>query len=244
VPAVGTDVPLAAATLDLPAGHDGVVMFLAKTRVQGDLADAGGTASLHLALDGRPVGSIGVQQLAAPDGASQRTVAASYLAAGDQALAPGRHTVVVYGRADGQFKHLAMVKDLNLIWFDDALPIQGAGSPPDAPATCRRATRSKRAHDRWARYALVVRRRCSPARGFVARVEWRGRKGRVARRLHVSRAALTAGRGRARIDRHPPFRWTLRAGPRVCRVRVRIARSLGRSRVRPVSIGTRTRACR
>lgn len=240
VPPVGTDVPLASAAFDVPASHDGVVMFLAKTRVQGDPADPGGTVTLHLALDGRPVGSVGVQQLAAPDGASQRTVAASYLASGDGALPPGRHTVVVYGRADGTFKHLAMVKDLNLIWFDDAASVQPA---PAAPSTCDPTAPIRRAHDRWARYALVLRRRCAPSSGLTAKLTWRHRRGRVARRLEVRRVALTVGRARARVDRHAPFRWVLPAGPRRCTVRVTIHRRLGRARIRPISIRARVPAC-
>ena len=118
VPEVGTDVELATATFDVPDGHSGVVMFLAKSRVQGDSSDQGGSVSLRLKLDGTFVGSTGIQQLASPDSVSQRTIATSYLAAGTAALAPGQHTIQAIARADGSFIHLAMVKDLPLLWFD------------------------------------------------------------------------------------------------------------------------------
>jgi hypothetical protein len=118
VPAVGTDVDLATATFTVPAGHSGVVLFTTRSRVQGDGADLGGTVTLRLVLDGAPVGSVGLQQLAKPDCVSQRTIGASYLAAGVGALAPGQHTIRAVARAEGSFIHLAMNKDLPLLWFD------------------------------------------------------------------------------------------------------------------------------
>ncbi len=118
VPSVGTDVRLVDAFFDVPVGHSGVIFFAAKTRVQGDSSDVGGTARLWIAIDGARVGATGVQQLASPDSISQRTVSASYLSAGAGALPPGKHHVEVFGRADGSFIHLAMNKDLPLIWFD------------------------------------------------------------------------------------------------------------------------------
>jgi hypothetical protein len=93
-------------------------MFIAKSRVQGGEDDGGGTVRLWIVADGKKVGSTGVQELKRPYSASQRTISASYLTAGANALMPGDHTVSVYGRADGDFSHLAMVKDLPLIWFD------------------------------------------------------------------------------------------------------------------------------
>lgn len=117
-PPVGTDVVLDDTYVDIPQGHNGVVLFMTKTRVQGGDADGGGTTSIHLVIDGNGVGSAGVQQLAYPNSVSTRTLCASYLAAGNQALAPGRHHVQVIGRADGAFIHLAMTKDLPLMWFD------------------------------------------------------------------------------------------------------------------------------
>jgi hypothetical protein len=117
-PSVGTDVLLAQATIAVPAGHPGVVMLLAKTRVQGDDSDRGGNARLWLTVDGKSRGSVGVQQLAAPFSVSQRTIAASYLAAGRERLTPGTHVVRLYGRAEGSFIHLVYLRDLPLLWFD------------------------------------------------------------------------------------------------------------------------------
>jgi hypothetical protein len=118
VPPVGTDVPLARATVTIPSLDDGVVLFAAKSRVQGDSADGGGTVSIWLTIDGRRVGSVGVQRLASPFCVSQRSISASYLAAGAGALTPGAHVVELHGRADGDFLHLSLVRDLPLIWFD------------------------------------------------------------------------------------------------------------------------------
>lgn len=56
-PTVGTDVLLARATITVPASPAGVVMLLAKTRVQGDRSDLGGNARLWLTIDGRRRGS-------------------------------------------------------------------------------------------------------------------------------------------------------------------------------------------
>ena len=117
-PSVGTDVVLAQATISIPAGHPGVVMLLAKTRVQGDESDPGGSARLWITVDGTPRGAVGVQQLAAPFSVSQRTISASYLAAGNERLRPGSHVIRVYGRANGSFIHLVYLRDLPLLWFD------------------------------------------------------------------------------------------------------------------------------
>jgi hypothetical protein len=117
-PSVGTNVLLAQARIAVPAGHPGVVMLLAKTRVQGDESDRGGNARLWLTVDGKPRGSVGVQQLAEPFSVSGRTIAASYLAAGSERLRPGTHVVRVYGRAEGSFVHLVYLRDLPLLWFD------------------------------------------------------------------------------------------------------------------------------
>jgi hypothetical protein len=93
-------------------------MIAAKARVQGDGADRGGTVTLWITVDGARRGSIGTQELRAPSSVSQRTISASYLAAGKLALRPGRHKVRVYGRADGDFVHLTLSRDLPLVWFD------------------------------------------------------------------------------------------------------------------------------
>ena len=118
VPPVGTSVLLAEASIDIPPNHTGVVMFIAKTRVQGDKTDAGGTVNLWIAIDGVKVSNDGLQQLASPCSSSQRTVTASYLSTGSSALSTGKHTVQVFGKATGSFLHLCMNKDLPLIWFD------------------------------------------------------------------------------------------------------------------------------
>lgn len=101
----------------IPQGHNGVVFFAAKTRVFVDPKDSGGIMSLWIAIDGKTVGSTGIQQFRWPS-YSQRTVSASYLAADSDALTPGSHLVQLFGRADGSFLHAAMARDLPLLWFD------------------------------------------------------------------------------------------------------------------------------
>jgi hypothetical protein len=117
-PAEGTEVVIAQGTVYIPSTHNGVVMFSAKSRVQGDSADQGGNVFLYLKLDGNLVGSYGVQQLNYPDCESTRTISASYLAAGNNRLSPGYHTIRVVGRADGNYHNLSLVADLPVIWFD------------------------------------------------------------------------------------------------------------------------------
>jgi hypothetical protein len=119
VPPTGTDVVLAQVQITVPAGHNGIVLISGKSRVQGDQSDQGGTVSMWMTVDGVRRGSTGIQQLAYPDGVSTRTIGASYLSSAPaERLAPGLHTITLYGRADGNFKHLAMTRDLPLIWFD------------------------------------------------------------------------------------------------------------------------------
>lgn len=117
-PAAGTETVLGEGIIDIPSGHNGVVLISAKSRVQGDQSDIGGTVELYLKVDGVVVGSWGVQQLAAPDSVSTRTISASYLASGANALSPGAHTIEVIGRASGSFKHLSMNADMPALWFD------------------------------------------------------------------------------------------------------------------------------
>lgn len=117
-PAMGTDVLLAEQTIIVPDNHSGVVMFVAKSRVQGDETDAGGEIQLWLSVDGIRRGSIGVQQIKAPSGDSQRTIAASYLAAGNDTLSPGPHVIRLYSKANGSFIHIVLLRDIPLIWFD------------------------------------------------------------------------------------------------------------------------------
>lgn len=59
--------------------------------------------------------------MVSPQGASSRTLTASYLSADGPAsvrLAPGQHTVQVVAMATGSFQHLSATKDLPLIYFD------------------------------------------------------------------------------------------------------------------------------
>ncbi|MBL4848463.1 MAG: hypothetical protein JKY65_23325 [Planctomycetes bacterium] len=109
---------LAQGALSVPAGHDGVVFLTAKARVQGDSSDPGGTVTLWIEIDGVRRGCIAVQQLRSPASVSQRTISASYLAAGQERLRPGAHVVRLYARAVGDFKHLSVHNDCGVIFFD------------------------------------------------------------------------------------------------------------------------------
>ena len=115
---VGTDVVVAQGVLHVPPGSSGVVMFAAKSRVQADEADSGGTVSVWLTIDGVREGATGIQELRSPSSVSERTIATSYLAAGSARLQPGPHLVRLYARADGSFIHVSLVRDLPLVWFD------------------------------------------------------------------------------------------------------------------------------
>lgn len=117
-PPAGTDALLADGWLNVPGGHNGVVMFMTKSRVQGDMSDQGGTVRLFLTIDGQRVGNDGVQQLVAPNVESTRTICASYLATGSGALAPGWHHVQAWGNVQGSFIHLSLSRELPLLWFD------------------------------------------------------------------------------------------------------------------------------
>jgi hypothetical protein len=109
---------IASATVTIPQGHNGVVLFLAKTRFQPDGPDTGGNAFLYITIDDTDVGSVGVQQFNNGNTVSTRTAAASYLASGSNSLSVGNHTVRIYALGDGGFKHLASGKDLPLVWLD------------------------------------------------------------------------------------------------------------------------------
>lgn len=118
-PPTGSEVVLGQGQVCIPSWHNGVVLFSAKSRVQGDMADSGGTVSLQIKINGQPVGSTGVQQLGpAPNSESTRTISASYLSAGSSALPEGCHTAQVVARADGDFRNISMNADLPLLWFD------------------------------------------------------------------------------------------------------------------------------
>jgi hypothetical protein len=117
-PSLGETFILAETDIDIPDRHDGVLMVLAKTRVQADKSDQGGAAFIGINVDGTDRGSTGVQELRHGDTVSQRTVAASYLASGDERLAPGRHHVVAWMKAVGGFIHISANKDLSVLYFD------------------------------------------------------------------------------------------------------------------------------
>jgi len=116
--ATGTDVLVAEAAFRVHRGDSGVVLFAAKSRVQADSADTGGTVSMWMTIDGARKGSTGIQELRAPSSVSERTIASSYLSAAPERLRPGRHVVRLFARADGSFIHVSFVKDLPLVWFD------------------------------------------------------------------------------------------------------------------------------
>ena len=117
-PAVGTPVLLASQTIDVPFGHSGEVLFMAKTRMQGDKSDGGGQVVLYINIDGNNTPTTGVQGITSADGESQRTLSTSYFATGNNRLAPGTHTVQVYVAAQGSFIHMTVANDLPLVWFD------------------------------------------------------------------------------------------------------------------------------
>ena len=117
-PAVNSDVTIAAGRITIPKDHNGIVFVSAITRVQGDHKDVGGMVSLWITVDGVWKGAVAQQGLAFPSSESTRTVSASVLTSGADALAPGDHEVALHARAEGKFKHLSVTKDLPLIWFD------------------------------------------------------------------------------------------------------------------------------
>ena len=108
---------MASSTFTIPAEHNGIVMFLATMRVQGDSSDAGGNIFLWLDIDGSPVGGYGVQQLTSPYCVSQRTLMAGYLSS-ESPLSTGNHTVKVYAQANGTFKYVSAHKELLRAYFD------------------------------------------------------------------------------------------------------------------------------
>lgn len=118
-PPAGGHVVLGKARVCIPRGHNGVVLFSSKTRIQGDQHDPGGEVTLRLRIDGKYVGSTGYQSLGPlPHAVSTRTLSASYLAAGNAALKPGCHDVESVGFAKGDFRNISMNPDMPLLWFD------------------------------------------------------------------------------------------------------------------------------
>ena len=121
-PPAGSDVVIASAMVQIPAGHDGIVLFNARTRIQAGNNDSQATALLGIRVDGQPVGAIGMQQLAAGAAQASRTLSASYLSAPDVpggTLAVGLHLVEVTINVSGaNLAHPSVPMDLALTWFD------------------------------------------------------------------------------------------------------------------------------
>lgn len=117
-PATGSPKAVAEADFDMPAKSARPVLFSAALRLQGDGHDGGGRFEAWIVLDGKTVGSRAVQDLSPASAVSTRTLTLSYLAYGAQALQPGRHHIALMTRAQGEFEHLAVTRNLPLIWFD------------------------------------------------------------------------------------------------------------------------------
>ena len=121
-PAAGTDVVIASSVVNIPLGHDGIVLFNARTRIQGDNSDSLSLAQLNIRIDGQPVGTYGMQQLAAAAAAASRTLSASYLSAADSpsgVLGVGNHLVEVTINVSGaSILYASVPSDLALTWFD------------------------------------------------------------------------------------------------------------------------------
>lgn len=113
-------VSLKSTQIMIPQGHDGIVMFVAKTRVAGGDNDRGDRGFAHLAIliDGKKVGTEGIQELTLGHADSQRTISASYLSTSQNRLSEGMHTVEVVGWGEGRFSHLMYFQDLPLLYFD------------------------------------------------------------------------------------------------------------------------------
>jgi hypothetical protein len=114
----GANTVIAETTITIPNDHNGVVFFKAATRVQGDPSDNGGSVKIWINIDGIDVGTVGVQQLNAPNCVSARMIAASYVSSGNSKLAPGQHLVKVCASAQGNFIHLGVMNELPLLYFD------------------------------------------------------------------------------------------------------------------------------
>ncbi len=126
LPKPNTDYKYLEKTFTVPAGHNGKIMFMAKTRM-GCAYDEGGVRQdnsvnfLWLTIDGVQRGSTGVQAFVRPDTGSTRVIGASYLSA-NAPLAPGNHTVRVYTRVEtapgASIRGCGVSPDLTLIYFD------------------------------------------------------------------------------------------------------------------------------
>jgi hypothetical protein len=119
-PTMNTESVVASKTINIPQGHNGIIFFSAKSRIQGNrLNTSGESATFYfgIKIDGVKVGTVGVQKVKSPYVESSRSLTASYLSA-PNTLSPGNHTVQVYARAQGNIKWALLTKDLPLIYFD------------------------------------------------------------------------------------------------------------------------------
>lgn len=121
-PQAGTDVLLSSAQISIPSGHDGIVLFNARTRIQAANEDGFATVVLGIKVDGQSVSALGLQQLAVGAGQASRTLSASYLSAPGSATGPlsvGMHTVEVYINVSGNpLRFPSVPSDVSLTWFD------------------------------------------------------------------------------------------------------------------------------
>ncbi|OVE63330.1 hypothetical protein [Chryseobacterium mucoviscidosis] len=115
---LGTIHEVVSSEINIPSGHNGVVLFLAKLRLQPYQNDVGGNSEMWLNIDGVNVGTLGVQEFKKPNGDSSRTISVSYLSSDVNKLSEGNHTVKVYLKANGSFKNISYSKDLPLVYFD------------------------------------------------------------------------------------------------------------------------------
>jgi hypothetical protein len=121
-PQAGTDVVISTAQVQIPVGHDGIVLFNARTRIQAGNDDGFATVILGIKIDGQPVSALGLQQLAVGAGQASRTLSASYLSAPGTPTGPlsvGTHTVEAYINVSGNpLRYPSVPSDVSLTWFD------------------------------------------------------------------------------------------------------------------------------
>ena len=104
--------------VDIPKDHNGIILFMTKVRLQPGRDDLGGKASIWLNIDGKDVGTIGIQDYKFPNCESSRTLSASFLTSDNNRLSPGKHEVRVYLQAEGNFNTISYSIDLPLVYLD------------------------------------------------------------------------------------------------------------------------------
>lgn len=116
---VGLQVVIGEGQVCILQGYNGVVFFLIKFCVQGDLNDGGGSVFLFLKIDGQQVGSFGIQQLGFKlDLVSICIIFVSYLSVGLFVLGMGCYIVQVVVQVLGDFCYMLFNVDMLLVWFD------------------------------------------------------------------------------------------------------------------------------